>query len=501
MAPVQQWTLIAHHDLEGGLFDSSTKTSFIENAGDPSSSTYMIAGQDFSDNMVDGKYHLRLVYSGDSDTPDECAGSDWSGSVTLEWLQSSWVTEEAVTDFESVSEADISTSGGSLGCQFNGLARSTSGNSVLDGSPLSPYWYGSVGSIAQHQGGIPSFRGRIAQTMSLYVRRVAPEANPRYSAEPHVGVFLAGHAFGDSTIRPVDEALERCDELGNVCAGITCRSETSCTVRAGRDLRTSPSGEFSYVKETQTACALERGPRYSTGHAGIYLAGHAAGDSTIGTISDRMARCDELGNACAGITCHSEALCTVRAGRDLRTSPSHEVSFVKEEELEPWTLIAHQDIGAAMFDSTTRVSFLENAGDPLASTYMIAGQDFSDYMVDGKYRLRLVYSGDSDTPDECAGSDWSGSVTLEWLQSSCVTEEAVTDFESVSEADISTSGGSLGCQFNGLARSTSDRSVLDGSPLSPYWYGSVGSIAAHQGGIPSFRGRIAQSMSLYVSRL
>jgi len=122
MAPVQQWTLIAHHDLEGGLFDSSTKTSFIENAGDPSSSTYMIAGQDFSDNMVDGKYHLRLVYSGDSDTPDECAGSDWSGSVTLEWLQSSWVTEGAVTDFESVSEADISTSGGSLGCQFNGLA-------------------------------------------------------------------------------------------------------------------------------------------------------------------------------------------------------------------------------------------------------------------------------------------------------------------------------------------------------------------------------------------
>jgi len=62
------------------------------------------------------------------------------------------------------------------------------------------------------------------------------------------GVYLAGHAAGDNTIRGLIQALARCVFLGDVCAGITCNSDTSCTVRAGHALLGSPTQEYSYMK-------------------------------------------------------------------------------------------------------------------------------------------------------------------------------------------------------------------------------------------------------------
>jgi len=145
-------------------------------------------------------------------------------------------------------------------------------------------------------------------------------------ASRHAGKYLAGHAAGDSTIRTVNAAAERCDELGEACGGITCRSEASCTVRAGTDLLTSPSGEFSFMKAYSIAPVAGT---YSESHVGQYLSGHAAGDSTIRPISEAQDACNQLGDQCAGITCRSETSCTVRAGHDLRTSPSGEFSFKK----------------------------------------------------------------------------------------------------------------------------------------------------------------------------
>lgn len=72
------------------------------------------------------------------------------------------------------------------------------------------------------------------------------DINPTYSAS-NVGQYLGGHAAGDSTIRPISESQAACDAI-ETCGGITCRSDISCTVRTGPDLRTSPSGEFSYVR-------------------------------------------------------------------------------------------------------------------------------------------------------------------------------------------------------------------------------------------------------------
>lgn len=168
---------------------------------------------------------------------------------------------------------------------------------------------------------------------------------------------------------------------------------------------------------------------------------------------------------------------------------------------DPWILIAHQDVSAGYFASNTKETFLENADDATAGVYMIAGQDFSEFLHNGQYRLRLVYTGDSPSTGGCQDdSAWTGSVTMEWLQSSWVTDATVTGFEDVSEGVISAQSGGVACEFHGLARSSSDASVLDGSPSHGNWWNSVGGVRAHEGAIPAFRGRIAQAMSLYVSR-
>jgi len=83
------------------------------------------------------------------------------------------------------------------------------------------------------------------------------DEQPICSGPQHAGQYLSGHAAGDNTIRPIHESHERCIELLDQCAGITCRSETSCTVRAGRTLHGSPSGEFSFVK---AECGLATAP-------------------------------------------------------------------------------------------------------------------------------------------------------------------------------------------------------------------------------------------------
>jgi len=72
--------------------------------------------------------------------------------------------------------------------------------------------------------------------------------------------YLAGHAAGDSRVRSQEQAQQRCDELGVSCAGITCSSAARCTVRAGRSLMQSRSGEYSLMKgEPQRGCMAGRG--------------------------------------------------------------------------------------------------------------------------------------------------------------------------------------------------------------------------------------------------
>lgn len=172
------WMLIAKQD--GAYFDASTQETYVENAENPDSSTYMTIGTlNPNDFELFGHYRFRLVYTGGQEGHNACSESgSWTDTVTLQWLQSSWISAPAVEGFQGISPADISDSIGSLGCQFHGLAVSSQadGYTMFDGSPLHGAWFAAVGSTHEWRGGIPAWRGRIAQGMSLYVAR--PRAPP-----------------------------------------------------------------------------------------------------------------------------------------------------------------------------------------------------------------------------------------------------------------------------------------------------------------------------------
>jgi len=203
----------------------------------------------------------------------------------------------------------------------------------------------------------------------------------------HTGQYLAGHAAGDSTIRTVQAAAARCDELADACGGITCRSESSCTVRAASDLLASPSGEFSFLKAYSIAPVAGS---YSSGHAGQYLAGHAAGDSTIRPMSEAQLACDQLDDQCSGITCRSEVVavhqqpssCTVRAGSDLRASPSGEFSFLKAHLILEYTMVdgcttqnaqVERAVVSEFDDATASVRCCSISGDTCDSDHLDGG--------------------------------------------------------------------------------------------------------------------------------
>lgn len=61
------------------------------------------------------------------------------------------------------------------------------------------------------------------------------------------GMYLGGYAARDGRKRNEAQSRTRCDQLGSQCGGYTCRGG-SCTVRASKHPRRSPSGEYSYVK-------------------------------------------------------------------------------------------------------------------------------------------------------------------------------------------------------------------------------------------------------------
>mmetsp|Transcript_85929 Transcript_85929/g.191233 ORF Transcript_85929/g.191233 Transcript_85929/m.191233 type:complete len:1391 (-) Transcript_85929:98-4270(-) len=166
----QTWQLIVKQDVRKALFSASTKTTLLENMTDPDSGAYMVVGDvDPSDPelLSNGRYHFRLVYSG-----GHGSGCSWEESVTLEWRQSSWLTEVCPNDFEGLSPDNISS--GLAGSRFVGLSRSSASTAVFDGvASAHGNWWNCVGAIARHGDAIPAFQERLAQTTELYVLRRA----------------------------------------------------------------------------------------------------------------------------------------------------------------------------------------------------------------------------------------------------------------------------------------------------------------------------------------
>jgi len=190
----------------------------------------------------------------------------------------------------------------------------------------------------------------------------------------HMGYYLLGHAdTGRRQSLPAAKAA--CTALEAECLGVTCLTplepselddseavpgllpqdrfgRNSCTARIGKEgLQDSPEGrEVSYIKTCGTHHDLSdlenEGGTYRS-MKDSFLFGYAANDDVVRGEQDSRKRCDELGNLCSGFTCeksipltktttkqaYAEAQrnqsCTVRAGAELISSPSGELTFVK----------------------------------------------------------------------------------------------------------------------------------------------------------------------------
>merc|ERR1712232_803705 len=70
---------------------------------------------------------------------------------------------------------------------------------------------------------------------------------------------------------------------------------------------------------------------------GTFFAGYAADDDVERPIAESKAKCEELGEACSGVTCtKDEQFCTARAGHETLESPFAEVSFSKAAVMPPF---------------------------------------------------------------------------------------------------------------------------------------------------------------------
>ncbi len=127
-------------DVANGYFSADVVTTGIENELDPDANTYCIIGAiDPADYLfADGYYSLKLMYWYDDGTSD-----------TLEWTQTSWITESTITG------ADLSSITTDLyineGCrEFFGLGLSQAWEAYLDGNAYdsSQCWFHAIASVS-----------------------------------------------------------------------------------------------------------------------------------------------------------------------------------------------------------------------------------------------------------------------------------------------------------------------------------------------------------------
>jgi len=168
-----------------------------------------------------------------------------------------------------------------------------------------------------------------------------------------------------------------------------------------------------------------------------------------------------------------------------------------------WELVAHHDVAGGWFSTGARATYLENQNDPTAATFMnIGALAQRDFLNDGAYHLKLVYTGVENQAQSCndgASLGPDGVQEFEWTQTSWLTESAVTGYTPITTDNLDYSPNA-GCVFTGLAHSTQSRTILDGSDSHTNWFHSIGSNTQWGRGIPAFKGGDAQTMSLYIKR-
>eukprot|EP01084_Bolivina_argentea_P126701 224279_1 len=189
-------------DVTEGFFNTTIKTTGLENESNVNSNTYSIIGNMLSwfYRANDGKFQFKLIYSNNDDNFHE-----------LIWKQSSWLTDTTITGYEAI---DIPSQTGSDSLSiFFGLAISDSLSSWLDGNGNTKNWWNSIGSNTGHYESIPGFNKTLARSEALYI------INPQYELLSHLLDFNNG--LFDPTVR--NTGLEN---ENNISANTYCKIGT-----------------------------------------------------------------------------------------------------------------------------------------------------------------------------------------------------------------------------------------------------------------------------------
>ena len=160
--------LFKDYDINGVTY--TVKNTFLKNADDSSSSTFMSIGNLTPSNYVtDGKYKFKLVWGGKKVDDD----------LTIKeviWTQTSWLDNSTITGNVEISNSGFPTTNtivvSSLN-RFTGLGKSGSNQCVIDGNGSTTNWWNCVGAIDTHTSnsstGIPGPLQKIASSMHLYI--------------------------------------------------------------------------------------------------------------------------------------------------------------------------------------------------------------------------------------------------------------------------------------------------------------------------------------------
>ena len=164
--------LFKDYDING--VTHTVKNTFLKNADDSSSSTFMSIGNLTPSNYVtDGKYKFKLVWGGKK-------GDDDLTIKEVIWTQTSWLDNSTITGFEEISNSGFSTTDTNVVSslnRFTGLGKSGSNQCVIDGNGSTTNWWNCVGAIDTHTSnystgsstGIPGPLQKIASSMKLYI--------------------------------------------------------------------------------------------------------------------------------------------------------------------------------------------------------------------------------------------------------------------------------------------------------------------------------------------
>jgi len=174
-AAKSSWIRIAQQNIQKSLFPPSAKTAFRNNQ--PNAFLDLAQNNKY---LKNGKYKFKLTYGGNGFGRVTAGKPEYR---TATWTQTSWPTDSKISGFTCLDagcrrwhhptgyDAKYWRHGKRTDkcTEFEGLARSSTGVSILDGNPSSGCWWNCVGCIAKHEGGIPAAMGQIADTMEMWV--------------------------------------------------------------------------------------------------------------------------------------------------------------------------------------------------------------------------------------------------------------------------------------------------------------------------------------------